>query len=141
MALRADQRDYKDAFQKHLRAYTNWEATGSSASKRLILAYCVECGLKYVIMKQEKIFRTSEAQKDVSEALKSHDYRKLLKRLKQAGTYVFPAIKTNHCEDVHPGTYHEFCRYCIKPGDKYVGAIKQYDKTFEEIVEWIEEQI
>ena len=95
----------------------------------------------FLIMKQEKIFRTSEAQKDVSEALKSHDYRKLLKRLKQAGTYVFPAIKTNHCEDVHPGTYHEFCRYCIKPGDKYVGAIKQYDKTFEEIVEWIEEQI
>ncbi len=76
MALRADQRDYKDAFQKHLHAYTNWEANGSSASKRLILAYCVECGLKYVIMKQEKIFRTSEAQKDVSEALKSHDYRK-----------------------------------------------------------------
>lgn len=141
MALQADQRDYKIAFQKHLHAYTNWKDTGSIPSKRLILAYCVECGLKYVIMKQENIFRTSDAQDDIAKELSSHNYRKLLKRLNQIGIYAFPAIKTNHNDDVHPETYHEFCRYCIKPGDKYVEAVQQYDKTFEEIVEWIKERI
>ncbi len=47
MSLRADQRDYKNAFKKHYHAYSNWQGTGSNLSRRLILAYCVECGLKY----------------------------------------------------------------------------------------------
>ena len=45
MRLQADQRYYKNAFKKHFHAYSNWQATGSDPSKRLILVYCVECGL------------------------------------------------------------------------------------------------
>lgn len=141
MALRADQRDYRQAFKKHLHAYSNWSATGSTSSKRLILAYCVECGLKCAIMKQENLFQTSQAQQDLSEVLRSHDFRKLLKQLKQIGTYSFPPIKTDYHENVHPGNYHEFCRYCIKPEDTYMGAIQQYDNTLEKIAKWIEEHI
>ena len=51
MRLQADQRDYKNAFKKHYHAFSNWQATGSNPSKRLILVYCVECGLKYEVMK------------------------------------------------------------------------------------------
>ena len=56
MSLRADQRDYKNAFKKHYHAYSNWQGTGSNLSRRLILAYCVECGLKYEVMGRVKIF-------------------------------------------------------------------------------------
>ena len=55
MSLRADQRDYKNAFKKHYHAYSNWQGTGSNLSRRLILAYCVECGLKYEVMKQGQV--------------------------------------------------------------------------------------
>ena len=37
MSLRADQRDYKNAFKKHYHAYSNWQGTGSNLSRRLIL--------------------------------------------------------------------------------------------------------
>lgn len=32
MSLRADQRDYKNAFKKHYHAYSNWQGTGSNLS-------------------------------------------------------------------------------------------------------------
>lgn len=141
MPLRADQRDYKQAFTKHLHAYNNWGSTGSDSSKRLILAYCVECGLKCAIMKQEHLNTVSEAQKTTSDALGSHDFRKMLKILKQIGSYSFPAIKTSYNENVDPRNYHEFCRYCIKPEDTSMSAIRQYDEILEEIANWIKEHI
>ena len=79
MSLRADQRDYKNAFKKHYHAYSNWQGTGSNLSRRLILAYCVECGLKYEVMKQECLIQTTDAQGEVKTALGQHDLRKLLK--------------------------------------------------------------
>lgn len=141
MALQADQRDYKNAFKKHRHAYINWQAAGSDFSKRLILTYCVECGLKYEIMKQENLFQTADAQDPIKSELRSHDLRKLLKRLNKAGMYAFPPIKTNRDETVSPETYHQLCRYCIRLGDNYITAIKQFDSTLENIVKWIEERI
>ena len=141
MALRADRRDYKNAFTKHLSAYSNWQATGSKNSKRLILAYCVECGLKCAVMKQEHLYQIDDAQDDVKAELGSHDLRKLLKRLKLAGEFSFPAIKTSHGESVDSGTYHQLCRYCIPTESKYIGAIQQFDSTLEEIAKWIEEHV
>lgn len=141
MPLRADQRDYKQAFTKHLHAYNNWGSTGSESSKRLILAYCVECGLKCAIMKQERLNMVSEAQKPISDALGSHDFRKMLKILNQIGSYSFPIIKTSHHENVEPKNYHEFCRYCIKPEDRSVSDIQRYDEILKEIAEWIKEHI
>ena len=141
MSLRADQRDYKQAFTKHLHAYNNWGSTGSDSSKRLILAYCVECGLKCAIMKQEHLNMVSEAQVPVSDALNSHDFRKMLKILKQVGVYTFPRIKTTYLQYVEPHNYHEFCRYCIKPENECMGAVRQYDEILEAIAKWIKEHI
>lgn len=53
--LTADQRDYKEAFKKHYHAFINWGDTGSLISKNMILTYCVECGIKYLVMKKEGI--------------------------------------------------------------------------------------
>lgn len=95
MSLRADQRDYKNAFKKHYHAYSNWQGTGSNLSRRLILAYCVECGLKYEVMKQECLIQTTDAQGEVKTALGQHDLRKLLKCLKKAGMYSFLLMISN----------------------------------------------
>lgn len=99
MSLRADQRDYKNAFKKHYHAYSNWQGTGSNLSRRLILAYCVECGLKYEVMKQECLIQTTDAQGEVKTALGQHDLRKLLKCLKKAGMYKFPGPIKTRCGD------------------------------------------
>lgn len=141
MSLRADQRDYKNAFKKHYHAYSNWQGTGSNLSRRLILAYCVECGLKYEGMKQECLIQTTDAQGEVKTALGQHDLRKLLKCLKKAGMYKFPAIKTRCGDSVHPEEYHQMCRYCIPPDEQYISAVSKFDHTLEEIAQWIGEGI
>lgn len=141
MPLRADQRDYKNAFKKHFHAYSNWQATGSDLSKRLILVYCVECGLKYQIMKKERLNKTDDAQGDIRDELLHHDLRRLLKRLNIVGMYNFPPIETIYGSSVHPKEYHQICRYCIPPDKRYISAIQQFDNTLEEIAKWIKEGV
>lgn len=81
MSLRADQKDYKAAYLKHWSTYQKYRASGSKSSQRLLLAYSVECGLKYILMKREKIYQVSNAQDEIQSLLKTHDFRKLLKKL------------------------------------------------------------
>lgn len=141
MRLQVDQRDYKNAFKKHYHAFSNWQATGSDPSKRLILVYCVECGLKYEVMKKERLNKTTDAQDDIQNDLRSHDLRRLLKRLNKAGVYTFPPIETKYGHPVHPEEYHQFCRYCIPSDERYISAVHQFDNTLEEIAKWIEEGV
>lgn len=141
MGLQANQGDYKSAFRKHFHAYSNWRATGSDLSKRLILVYCVECGLKYKVMKKERLIKIDDAQDDIRNELTSHDLRRLLKRLNKAGMYTFPSIETKYGYSVHPEEYHQFCRYGIPADNRYIGAVNQFDDTLEEIAKWIEEGV
>ena len=53
--LRADKRNYKKAFTTHANSYDNWNI-GSPNSQRLLLCYCVECGLKCLIMQNDNIY-------------------------------------------------------------------------------------
>lgn len=52
--LRADRKNYKKAFTTHADAYDKWNI-GSPYSQRLLLCYCVECGLKCLIMQDNNI--------------------------------------------------------------------------------------
>ena len=67
MALQADRQDYRNAYNKHWNAYLNWNNTGSVNSRRLLLTYSVECGLKCALMEKEKVYRVSDAQKEVQD--------------------------------------------------------------------------
>lgn len=137
--LQANQKNYKTAFTKHIHTYLNTE--GSNVSRRLLLCYCVECGLKCLIMKNNNIYRISQASEEVAEVLGSHDFRRLLKEVNQAGNYKFKNFKTEYNEDVTPGNFHQICRYCINPKKGKSEHIKKYEGTLEEITEWLKEVI
>ena len=136
MALRADQRDYKQAYEKHCYAYLNWNATGSNISRQLIMVYCIECGLKYLLMQQEGIFKVSDARPDIQSILKSHDFQLLLKRLGRC-EYHFPTILTKHNEPIPADAYHQMCRYALTPANDNQGRLKQYNDELDRIVEWL----
>lgn len=137
MMLKADRRDYKQGFKKHYHAYNNWGDAGSIASKRLILAYCVECGLKYLLMKQERINVVTDARQDIQNKLKCHDFQILLKSINRT-EYRFPTIKTNHGEPIQPDNYHQACRYVIfQDDDKHA----EYCKVLQEVSEWLNERV
>ena len=111
--LTANKRNYKEAFKKHYHAFINWQSTGSETSKVLILAYAVECGLKFMIMEEARIYNTKNADDSIKNILHSHDYSKLLKQVKWT-QYSFIEFKTEHNDTVNTNNFHEFCRYCIR---------------------------
>lgn len=141
MAVPAHQRDYKRAYKKHYHAYSQWGNRGSDNSKRLILIYCVECGLKFMIMHEAKIFKTSDAQDNLADILKSHDIFKLIRELKAAGEYRFPQFKTKHGDCVRIESYHQVCRYCIPLDDTSIPVIESYDNQLDSIAKWIGERV
>lgn len=139
--IQAVQQDYKRAFQKYLHTYSNWDNKGSDISKRLVLVYCVECGLKYKLMESLKIHKIQDAQEEIAEVLSSHDLQNLLKRLKITGEYVFPHIQTAHNDIVTLKTYHQICRYAIRPIKAHEQLIQKYDEQLDSIVSWLKEQV
>lgn len=141
MAIEAVQLDYKRAFEKHYHAYQNWDKAGSDISKYLILTYCVECGLKYMLMKEKRLQRANEAQPDIEADLRSHDFHKLLKRLRYAGCYTFPPIRTVHNDIVTPPTYHQLCRYFVRPTKDHQQYVQQYNGQLVDIAKWLKEQV
>lgn len=141
MGIQADQKDFKQAFQKHLHTYSNWDNTGSDISKRLVLIYCVECGLKYKLMQEKRIYRVQDAQQDLQDDLNSHDFQKLIKRLNYLGSYSFPQIETVHGDKVIPVTYHQLCRYAISPIKAHENYIQKYDEQLADIASWLKEKV
>lgn len=134
----ANRKNYKGAYKKHAYTYEKLR-DGSDITKRLILCYCVECGLKYLIMEDKKIMKTSQADKEIYNILGSHDFRALLKAVKGAGTYQFKNFQTEYGDIVNAENYHQLCRYCIDAKD--ISNINEYDKTLNEIAEWLKEVI
>lgn len=77
--LRADKKNYKKAFTTHANSYDKW-SIGSDYSRRLLLCYCVECGLKCLIMQTDNINTVSQASDETLRVLHSHDFRTLLNK-------------------------------------------------------------
>lgn len=73
--LRADRRNYRKAFTTHANAYDNWNV-GSDNSRRLLLCYCVECGLKCLIMINDRIFEVAQANEETKAVLGSHQFKR-----------------------------------------------------------------
>ena len=130
----------KNTFDMHFQAYHNWEI-GCYNSKRLLICYCVECGLKCLIMKDNKIERIAQANQEIAEILGSHDFRVLLKAVKKAGTYQFKEFQTEFGDTVNPNNYHQLCRYCIGIKDGDMSPVEKFDDTLKTIAEWLKEVI
>ena len=141
MLIEADKKDYSRAFDKHYKAYCAWENTGHDDSKSMILFYCVECGLKYLLMDKLRILKVSNATEEIQDKLHSHDLRALLKELRMnSNKYKFTDFKTIHDSTVSLKQYHEVRRYCIPPKKNFYSTIRQYDANLYEIAKWINEQ-
>lgn len=140
MSLIADQRDYKNAFNKHYHAIKNWNGTGSDISRRLILVYAVECGLKYIVMNRGGWKCIEDiADEDMRKILRSHDFRELLKAIHWAGSYSFSCFKTKHKDTVEPKSFHQICRYSISPESH--SDIQNYENQLCCIAENLEEAV
>ncbi len=144
--LIADKKDYRRGYKKHYQSYKRLNSDNSDAnSRRLLLVYSVECGLKYMLLDKwneetpKRIFDSSDDRK--KDILKSHNLEKILKELGQQGNFKFPQLKTIHKDCVVSDTYHQLYRYCIRTHEKQEEKEKSIEETLKRVAYWIEERM
>ncbi len=142
--LIADKRDYRNGYKKHYGLYKKLYNTNADInSRRLLLAYSVECGLKYLLLDRwhednpKKILDGVDKQK--REILTTHNLEKILKELGQQGNFKFVQIKTIHRDLVTAETYHQLHRYCIKIQENELIKEKKFEETLNNVACWIAE--
>lgn len=142
--LIADKKDYRRGYKKHYQLYKRLNSKNSDVnSRRLLLVYSVECGLKYMLLDKWKeanpknIFDSTDDRK--KEILKSHNLEKILKELGQQGNFKFPQLETIHKDPAASEMYHQLYRYCIKTQEKYQDKEKKIEETLNNVACWIEE--
>ena len=152
MSLIADQHEYKKAFSKNKKAFESLYKSGAfKRSRCLLLTYSVECGLKYLLLKQWGVFDYYEIRNIMSDSsvmhhnvLKSHNLEKLLKSLNQVGSFRFPTcLHTSKNEAVNAENYHQYCRYMITSySHKNLEKVEEdFEKTLLDISKWLDERI
>lgn len=131
--LVADKRDYRRGYKKHYELYK--KLCGENAnihSRRMLLAYSVECGLKYLLLDrwhEENPKRILEGNdKEKKGILKSHNLEKILKELGQQGNFRFVSLETIHKDLASSEEYHQLYRYCIRTQENEHGKEQEMEK-------------
>lgn len=145
----ADKRDYKTGYRKHYHTYQLLNSqNGAILSKRLLLVYSVECGLKYQLLKKWEVASSEEIREILSDKnhpkhtiLGTHNLRKILKELGQEGEFHFPEMATVHKDKISIEEYHQMQRYGIQADDRDIKKEKQLEEVLQKIAVWIEEEI
>lgn len=142
--LIADKRDYRKGYEKHYQSYKRLKGENADIySRRLLLVYSVECGLKYKLLDKwneqnpQKILAGIDDKK--IKILMSHNLEKILKELGQQGNFKFPRLKTVHRDIVDAESYHQFYRYCINAYEKQLDKEEKAEDVLNDIACWIKE--
>lgn len=142
----ADKRDYQRGYRKHYNAYKVLCGENTIIkSRRLLLTYCVECGLKYLLLDKwhennpKKIIENKDDRR--YSIIRSHNLDKILKELGQTGNFKFPAIKTNHKEVISTEDFHQLCRYGIEVIHGEEAKENKFEEELLKVAEWIGEEI
>ena len=141
----ADKKDYKNAFRKHYSTYLGMEAEHTAViSQNMILAYAVECGLKYLLLDKWKVSSPQNSIKNNEDGryrvLITHDIMAILKELGKTN-FRFPVFCTCHKDEVHTKDFHEVCRYVIYVSGKDEKKNKEYVLELIKVLGWIQEEI
>jgi len=138
--IKASRLDYKKGYDKHYHTYLNCNDSSkiSDISRMLMLIYCVECGLKSVLMERARIFNYYQAEENLQNLLASHNFEELLKNL-SISVYRFPMFKTKYGDSITAKNYHQFCRYAVPTEDH--SSNETYKNYLEEIADWLKEKV
>lgn len=142
--LIADKKDYRKGYEKHYQSYKRLKKENADIiSRRLLLVYSVECGLKYKLLNKwneenpRKILEGTDDKK--IKILKSHNLEKILKELGQQGNFKFPRLETVHRDIADAESYHQLYRYCIKTQEKQIDKEEKVEDSLNDIACWIKE--
>lgn len=128
-------REFQDSYRRHYKMYR--ETTGNEKSRKLILFYSVECGLKSLLMKElgkNTYYEFTECCGDVKN-LTGHNISAMLKRLNPQNSYCLKSITLKNGRRIPPEQFNEVWRYGATLADGK--EEDKAEKTLEKIAEWI----
>lgn len=146
MKALADKKDYRRGYIKHYTAYKMLAAENDAvASRRLLLVYSVECGLKYKLLEKwrllsiESIISNEKDRRGM--VIGSHDLKFLLKELGQEGKFHLSQVVTIHKDIIAIKDFHQICRYGVTVKDENINKMQQNENELDKIAKWLKEVI
>lgn len=134
--INVTRREFQDSYRRHYKLYK--ETAGSEKTRRLILFYSVECGLKSLLMRElgkntyEEFAACCGNEK---RELIGHNLSAMMKALNPQSDYCLKNIFLKRGGSVPPKQYNELWRYGAAAIDDQ--AEEKAEKTLLKIAEWI----
>jgi hypothetical protein len=132
--LHATKNDLKRAFRKHYKLYNVLQPQQHQMTRRLILFYVVETGLKYHLLGIIRKSNTNDLQNHYGNI--GHNIRKMLQEAHCRGNFSLAEFLTEKKQRVEPEQFHQMWRYGIK-AEKIEGENKAEDQL-KKIAEWLD---
>ena len=135
-------REFQNSCKNHYYLYRTADSSISPKSRRLLLFYAVECGLKSLIMKNigkntyEELKKYSEEQ---GKRIHGHDLKAMAQEMGIEHKYSLRRIHLAKEGECAPDRYNELWRYGATVADEEE-EIKA-EKTLLWIAEWIEQRL
>lgn len=141
--INVTRREFQDSYRNHYKLYKKTNV--SAKSRRLILFYSVECGLKSLIMKEtgnntyEELKHYCDCNAD-KKGLTGHDIKAMLKEVNPRNEFALRDIELkNNGGSVPPGKFNELWRYGVEVSDNE--QEERAEKTLVKIAEWINSRL
>lgn len=132
--LNIKRKEFQDSYRRHYQLYQSTNVSGKS--RRLLLFYSVECGLKCLIMKENGNNTYEEMQRCCDKSVTGHNIKAMLKQVNPRNEFVLKNISLeNGGGSVPPEKYNELWRYGAAIED--VAEEIRAEKVLVKIAEWI----
>ncbi|MBQ9119304.1 MAG: hypothetical protein IJY09_04490 [Lachnospiraceae bacterium] len=135
-------RQFQESSKNHYLLYKNTQDDLSPRTRRLILFYAVECGLKSLIMKDlgkdnYKDFKTYSENNNLR--IHTHDLKAMTREIGIEHNYPLKRIPLSKGNPVDSARFNELWRYGAEVED--VNDEIETEKTLQKIAEWIEQRL
>lgn len=140
--INVTRKEFQESYKRHYQLYQN--SNVSDKTRRLILFYAVECGLKSLIMKNTNSGTSEEfeayCQNNNKGWLFGHDIKAMMKEVNPNSEYTLRHIRLKQGDRrVHPREFNQIWRYGATVADE--DEEKRAEETLEKIADWIQKRI
>ena len=138
--INVTRREFQDSYRRHYKMYRN--TVENEKTRRLILFYSVECGLKSLLMKnlgKDTYEEFTECCLNEKKELIGHNINAMLKELNPQSEFNLKNIPLKRGGSVTAKQFNELWRYGAAVSDKE--DEDKAEKTLIKIAEWIHERL
>lgn len=136
--LNVTRKEFQDSYRRHYKLYQSTHV--SDKTRRLVLFYSVECGLKSLLMKEKGKNTYEEFESCSDRSLIGHDIKAMLKEVNPRNEFVLKNISLDKGGgSVPPKKFNELWRYGATVAD--VEEEEKAEKILVKIAEWIQSRL